>query len=236
MQVLLNKSLNKSGLNLSERTFTRAEDAGRGCIRHSVADTPLEDRSIVILGGGPSLSREVGMELAKYRSIAVNNSYIFYTHPALVVALDRRWWTWHGNAVLGAGHLGVTSLRKHQSEPQGFRGLSFQKERDLAYDAHLGTLCGQNSGHAAAHLAMHLGAKRIYLAGFDMGFSGNQTHWHGGHNVPSSLQNYQKRFLPALNELVRVARSMGVEFLSVTPTSATIPVCSVDAAVKDLST
>jgi len=41
---------------------------------------------------------------------------------------------------------------------------------------------GSNSGYAATHLAIHLGAARIVLCGFDMRTVGDRAHWFGDHH------------------------------------------------------
>ena len=40
---------------------------------------------------------------------------------------------------------------------------------------------GMNSGYQAANLALHFGAKRIVLLGFDMQAPRGVSHWHGEH-------------------------------------------------------
>lgn len=231
---LLNKSPNKS-VNpwWGERTFTETK-GDRHAVRHTVAYRPLEGSSVSIIGGGPGLCRAAASMLAMHRAIAVNNSFLFLPAPAMVVALDRRWWSWHGNDTKARQDTCITSLQKNQTNPAGFTGYAFNKDRATIYDPDPGILCGQNSGHAAITLAMHLGAARIYLAGFDMGFKGERTHWHGGHNVPSSSANYQRRFRPALEALAKVAPDHGVSIMACTPTYADIPTCSLDQALEDL--
>ena len=41
--------------------------------------------------------------------------------------------------------------------------------------------CGMNSGYQAINLAYHLGAKEIFLLGYDMQRTGGQSHFHGDH-------------------------------------------------------
>lgn len=43
----------------------------------------------------------------------------------------------------------------------------------------LGT--GPNSGYQAVGLAVHFGARRVILLGYDMRNDGKRTHWHGDH-------------------------------------------------------
>lgn len=45
----------------------------------------------------------------------------------------------------------------------------------------------QNSGVGAISLAVHFGAKRIILLGYDCQKTGGKTHWHGNH--PRGLGN-----------------------------------------------
>lgn len=40
---------------------------------------------------------------------------------------------------------------------------------------------GANSGFQALNLAVHLGARRIVLLGYDMQRTGGLSHWHGDH-------------------------------------------------------
>lgn len=46
---------------------------------------------------------------------------------------------------------------------------------------------GGNSGYQAVNLAVHLGAKKIVLIGFDMKGSGGKVHWHDAH--PPGMNN-----------------------------------------------
>jgi hypothetical protein len=215
--------------------FKRAETP-MNSPRYAVASQPLAGKSVTILGGGPGLTMGIAAHLMKHPVICVNNSFMLMDRPTVVVALDRRWWGWYGNPINARGDVAVTSLRHEQPLPQGFNGFALSKERDIPYSPDKGTLCGLNSGHAAIHLAMHLGASTIYLAGFDMGFPNGRTHWHEGHKVPSSEANYTNRFRPALESLVYLAKEdHSVQIEAVTPTAANIPETPLEGALERLS-
>lgn len=47
----------------------------------------------------------------------------------------------------------------------------------------------RNSGLGAIALAVHLGARRIGLLGFDCQYTGGKTHWHGDHPKGSGVGN-----------------------------------------------
>ena len=46
----------------------------------------------------------------------------------------------------------------------------------------------------ALNLAVHLGARRIILVGYDMWFPDGKDHWHDDHEVPSKEVLYKKTF------------------------------------------
>jgi len=82
---------------------------------------------------------------------------------------------------------------------------------------------GGNSGHQALNLAIHLGAARIVLLGYDMKLGSNgEAHHHPDHLAPSrdppavNLARWAARFATMLPTL----RELGVEVLNATPGSA----------------
>ena len=81
-----------------------------------------------------------------------------------------------------------------------------------------------NSGAAAINIAVHTGAKRIYLLGFDMCADlGKNTHWHAQYkqlfNFKTSNSVF-KRHLIGFPEIAKDAKRMGVEILNINKRSA----------------
>lgn len=56
---------------------------------------------------------------------------------------------------------------------------------------------GGNSGYQAINLALHLGATRIILLGFDMHNFGGKSHWFGEHPEEFPPGNKPERFIAA---------------------------------------
>jgi len=195
---------------------------------------PLTGKAVCIWGGGPSFTRQVMDQLHGTPSIYVNNAFMVARDAGLVVALDRRWWGWHANNVAARGFVGVTASRPNGQMKQYACLKHLEKKRESEYNEDTSVLCGNNSGHAAIHLAAHLGATTIYLAGFDLDFPNGKSHWHEGHNVPASIQNYQKRFKPALEKLVKHLELKDVSVSAITRTTAKIPTTPIEDAVKEL--
>ncbi len=151
-----------------------------------------EGQTCAVLASGPSMTRQVAevVRASGCRSIAVNNQGIaFDGHPAMapwadiLYASDSKWWHNHSKAALEFKGRKVTIAQSGDRLPNvisdqisviGHGGVNGFDERTT----HLRT--GSNSGFAAVHLAIHFGARRIVLCGFDMhGKKGE--HWFGDH-------------------------------------------------------
>ncbi|WP_440221842.1 hypothetical protein ACQQ2N_12160 [Dokdonella sp. MW10] len=80
---------------------------------------------------------------------------------------------------------------------------------------------GGNSGFAAASLALHFGASRIVLLGYDMQLTGGRTHHHGDHRAglgnpdADKLRTWCTRFAQLAAEL-----PVGVEIVNATRATA----------------
>lgn len=172
-----------------------------------------ERKTVAVLASGPSMSKSVADEVlaAGLPAIAINNTFLLAPWADMLYAADAAWWHAHPAAAQFQG-LRVTvqdvpgTLKLRCSGPAGF-------------DPHPGAVrSGGHSGHQAVHIAMHAGARRILLCGFDM----RGTHWHGQHLEP--LRNTDAatygRWVEQFAELRNSAISLGIEIVNVTPGSA----------------
>lgn len=131
--------------------------------------------TIVCIGTGPSLTQaDVDACRGKARVMAVNDAYRSAPWADVLYACDAKWWRWHKGA---PGFAGL----KYALEPQSFRwpgvtvlrntggsGLELQPN---------GLRTGHNSGYQAINLAVHFGATRIVLLGYDL----RGDHYFGAH-------------------------------------------------------
>jgi len=81
---------------------------------------------------------------------------------------------------------------------------------------------GGNSGYQAANLALHAGARRIILVGYDMRRGpGNLAHWHGDHppHMNNAPPDALARFAAAFDSVPETLPA-GVEIINATPGSA----------------
>jgi hypothetical protein len=189
-----------------------------------------EGQTCAILASGPSMTLQVAEQVrtSGCRAIAVNNQGIaFAGRPAMapwadiLYASDSKWWyNYQKEAAQFKGrkftvhHIGgiaphIITDDIHAMQHGGVNGFD---ERTT----HLRT--GSNSGFAATHLAIHLGARRILLCGFDMHCKRGE-HWFGDHFWRRS---YRSRYDLFINSFKRAAAEFmkRAEIINCTPGSA----------------
>lgn len=137
--------------------------------------------TIVCLGNGPSLTPEdVEFCRGKARVIAINDTYRLAPWADVLYGADSSWWKKHGGVPTFTG-LKYT-LQTPAAKWPGVKVLANTGEGGLERDPR-GLRTGRNGGYQAINLAVHLGAHRIVLLGYDMGAAKDgRQRWfaHGG--------------------------------------------------------
>ncbi len=182
-----------------------------------------------MIASGPSLTREqVDYVRGKSRVIAINNQGIdndvdgkvvpaFAPWADVLYAADAKWWIAYKKRALAFAGTKVTIRDVHFPDVNHLR-----VSQDQVFDprpSHLAT--GGNSGYQGIHLAVHYGAARILLLGFDMQLGkDNKRHWFGNH--PGNLNSAAnfKNWLRAFERLAPVLRKRGVEVINCTTSTA----------------
>jgi hypothetical protein len=167
-------------------------------------------KTVAILASGPSMSLEVAQQSAKYITIAVNDTFELAPHAVILYAADRKWWEQRPQALKFPGLKVTVDERTEFPEV-----LLLKRSKVEGFDPDPGSLCtGGNSGYQAVHLAIHAGATRILLCGFDM----KGAHYFGKHKGPLvntdpvSFEWWKNRF-PAL-------KGRGAEIINCSPNSS----------------
>lgn len=170
-------------------------------------------KTVAILASGPGMSAEIAAAVRQSNlpCIAINDTYRLAPFADMLYGADSEWWEHRRGVPEFSGIkvccqftvLGVLVL-KHT----GTSGFDDNP-------AHVRT--GSNSGYQAVHIAVHAGASRVLLFGFDM----QGSHWHGPHLAPlrnTSPDTFEK-FREHFTTLAPVLKSRGVEVLNCTPDS-----------------
>lgn len=142
--------------------------------------------TVICIASGPSLSGEDCnlIQAVNYPVITVNSSWCAIPSCQHIYAADCCWWEEYG--------AGITS------EAARWCGDEFTAKRfgiNWLPPAIPGSF---NSGQRAIELAIHLGASRVLLLGYDCSIH-NGTHWHGNHALLSnpdkfSVARWQEEF------------------------------------------
>ena len=168
------------------------------------------DENVYIIGGGPSLKGFNWSSLAGKKTIAINRAVQFWPKADAMYWTDSRVYQWY------------------KSDIDAFQGLKYTLKRGINYSGKVNVLKkgvkfgleaarnslahGNNSGYAAINLAVHLGAKRIILLGYDMGNNGAVSHFHDGYPVNQTSEHvYNNQFIPGFNILRELLFAKGIE-------------------------
>lgn len=183
------------------------------------------ESTVVCLGTGPSLTpADVDFCRERARVIAVNDAYTIAPWADCLYAADGKWWKWHKGA---PGFVGMKySIEPHDAHKASAVMLKNLGRPGLSLDPAglcLGTTA--NSGYQAINLAVHFGARRILLLGYDM----RGSHFFGVH-PDNSLPRFE-RVVPGFQTLVAPLAALGVTVINCTPRSALT--CFPRAALRD---
>lgn len=127
----------------------------------------------VCIASGPSLTAADCERVARWREqgadrrvIAVNCSWHLAPFADILYAGDRAWWKHYGD------------------EASAFAGQRWTRSEDAAVRRGIRHFACrsefENSGFQAVELALSLGAKTVYLLGYDMQWE-EFPHWHADH-------------------------------------------------------
>lgn len=128
----------------------------------------------------------------------LDNTYSFHD------AIYKLWW-FTGSPDF-AGHPQVHSVR-----------LTGQLGLEVAPS---GLRHGSNAGYQAINLAVHFGAKKIVLLGYDMRMQEGRTHWHNEPRPDGFADVLAQSMLPHFATLVEPLEQLGIEVINATPDSA----------------
>jgi hypothetical protein len=162
--------------------------------------------SVVVMASGPSMSAAVAAKVraSGVPAIAVNTTFLLAPWAWMLYAADWRWWHEHPLALQFEGLKATADIAVppvHRLRNTGIDG----------FDPDPGCVrTGNNSGYQAVHIAIHTGAARVLLTGFDM----RGGHWHALKDGP--LRRDWIAHFATLAEAVRGR----VEIINCTPASA----------------
>lgn len=173
--------------------------------------------TVVCLGTGPTLTEaDVAYVRGKATVVAVNDAFRLAPWAEVLYACDGKWWYWHWLKGARAFDGLKVALDQAAKRYAGVTVLKKTGETGLELDP-TGLRAGRNSGYQAINLAVHLGAARIVLLGYDMRSNG-KDHFFGAH--PDSSKPPYAICLQRFATLVEPLKAAGVQVINCTPGSA----------------
>ncbi len=174
------------------------------------------DSTVVILATGPSLcAQDVAYARTHHaKLLAIKDAIQLAPDADALYACDGKWWRHYGPRLTYAGPTysldPIAAPWATVLENTGEMGLERQPT---------GLKTGRNSGAQAIGLAVHLGAARIVLLGYDMqaGLLG-ANHFHGEHPWRSTPP--YAAFLPMFRFLVEPLKALGITVVNASRVSA----------------
>lgn len=185
--------------------------------------------TVVVLGGGPSLTREqVEACRGACRVIAVNTAYQVAPWADLLYFCDWEWLGWWKADPAFRSFAGLRvaleNARSWEVDPSILvvenYGNPEPPECVGIAEPGDGLFTHRSAGAQAIELAAKLGAARILLLGFDMRAVNGRTHYHMSHRRPTIPRDYEMTMLPWFAPLGEALRARGVEVVNCTPGSA----------------
>lgn len=186
-------------------------------VRYGTVPKLWPESTIVCLGAGPSLTKaDCDYVRGKARVIAINTSIELAPWADVLYACDKKWWRWaHDDPKRYPNFRRFTGLKYAlTSESQRYPGVVVLRNTgsaglELKPD---GLKNGRNGGYQAINLAVHLGARRILLLGYDMQRSRGKEHWHGDH--PTRTHSPYTQFRESYTTIVQPLKDAGIEVIN----------------------
>lgn len=193
-----------------------------------------DGETAVVIGSGPSLtSSQIDLAFKSgARVLGIKDAFLVAAAMDLHYCCDAWWLDYH-----------INGCRKMLNCPMVTQDRNSAIKHDLLWvqGINLSGLSvnpevihtGSNSGYQAVNLAVHLGAKKICLIGFDMRVSSSGAdHWFGQH--PHKRIAPYGLFLEAFKTVPAQLEELGVEIINCTPRSAlnVFPMATLEDALK----
>ena len=202
-----------------------------------------EGGDVWILGGGPSVPEQFGIpnkviqEVVKGGSPSLYSPYLSALHTKHVIGINVSYLIGDWMDMIFFGDSGF--FLQNKEKLARYPGLKIssanavQKAAWVKYTPpdtkHVLGISGNpklvswnhNSGAAAISIAVHTGAKRIILLGFDMKLDADmKQHWHDIYHAPKKVEPIFARHLLGFPEIAKDAERLGVEIINASPDSA----------------
>jgi hypothetical protein len=169
-----------------------------------------EGQTIAILASGESMSAEVAEQIrqADIPTIVINTTFRLAPWASMLYGADKDWWLHSDNK----DALSFAGMKVSCSEvARGVLHIRYSGSDGLDPDRSF-IRTGINSGYQALHIAVHAGASKVLLFGFDM----QGRHWHKDHPRPlrDTAPGTFVKWVQAFTNVAPILRERGVDVVN----------------------
>lgn len=188
--------------------------------------------TVVLIAGGPSLTKgqvntvRVARAEGACLTLGINDAYRMAPWIDALYAADPQWWRVHIRAARDCHIPQMYCQDEPTCEEWGLYHIPGPPESkghrsDVGISTNPAYIhFGGNSGFQALNLAVHLGAKRIVLLGYDMHVpDGGKRHWFGDHPAGLSNNETYPNYVTHFNQAAKQIAKLGIEVLNCSPGS-----------------
>ncbi len=179
-----------------------------------------QDQDVFIIGGGHSLEPFDFNLLKPELTIGCNTAYQYGIEICKICFFgDSKWWKEHKERLEQFKGAVFTNVPQLQKDTTPWLWIMGREQRGLSHTA-LGW--NNNTGAGAVNLALLLGAKKVFLLGFDMHLSKNgKPNWHN-QLLDKPNKNVYLKFIKGFGRLAKdlPEKFPGSEIFNVTDDSS----------------
>jgi hypothetical protein len=182
--------------------------------RHYAAVPRLwPDSTVICLGSGPSLLQsDIDSCRDRAKVICVNDTIRLCSWADALYCCDGRWVDHYKGVPTFTGL--KYSLTTQPGKWPGWQILRESGTFGLETEDRGAIRSGRNSGYQAINVAVHLGATRILLLGYDMQRTKGHEHFFGAHPVGVNQPSPYPLFVQAFASLVKPLADHGIEVIN----------------------
>lgn len=192
-----------------------------------------DDKTLYLIGGGPSL-KDFNWELLRGKNVlSINRAFQAVPWAIATFWTDSRFYKWYQKDLKRFEGIKIACRYSQLYEKDTILVRSTGGAGVDEYPYHI--RAGNNSGFAALNVAYHLGAKKIYLLGYDMKSERQSTHWHEGYVTSHNHDIYERAMMKDFIGAQKYYKKLKVKLYNANPDSMMthIEKCTVKQALND---
>lgn len=176
--------------------------------KYGTIEKELAGKTVYLIAGGPSLKDFDFSRLCGKNVIVINKAFKYVPEFQYLYWTDSRFYNWFKSEIDVLKCKKFTPCTTPGNMPDNVTVLKNSGGRIIDISSPHVITAGNNSGFGAISLAIKLGAERIYLLGYDMGYTGSNTHFHDGYPSGTAKHSVYRSMLQYFEDNAAIIKSV----------------------------